>query len=529
MWRVGGVELDTIARATAYANATITRPLHPAECSPVMRNIALDEHVAATQPETMRRVRRYLSAVYPVGRFASSRDVTDIEALSFFRSLVHAYQGVEGIDVPLDAVEPTSFAVRSDASEAAVCTSSAGEEGNAANATTPLRGILTRSPHLLYHGLVPCRRGVECARALGRFAPRWLDGVQATAAGDAFFEVRRYAASTLDLGRLHPPDPQLRPPRSWSDFEDAARIHGSAWWYIHAPGSGIFYKAGKTLAAPTKTSMLVKLLEEWLGPEMAAIRNATATLRAELQRVAGADVPTFLERLKSVHGGNQSCHEAHVPQCYADVFGDSYQTSWTLYDAPYDDLTLRLGRVLGYDTLFFSASFLHPDVPSDASGALQNDVVWTMPTAPIGAEVVDLRRPAWAAGTEGEETSDAWARGAGSAARADAWAEDVRQRGTLSLRDPLDPARGSVTACDFEPTHTLACRGHASWEFRNGYPGLLHCDMPHRTLARRFPAAAGAVECADWCEDHSAPWRTKCSFARCGGCREWCEPVGDTA
>ena len=49
-------------------------------------------------------------------------------------------------------------------------------------------------------------------------------------------------------------------PRGWSDFLD----HGLAgWWYIHAPGSGIFYHAGRTIAAPSKASMLAALLEEW--------------------------------------------------------------------------------------------------------------------------------------------------------------------------------------------------------------------------------------------------------------------------
>ena len=49
--------------------------------------------------------------------------------------------------------------------------------------------------------------------------------------------------------------------------------------------------------------------------------------------------------------------------------GSMYETSWTLYDVPYDDLSMRLGRALGYDTLFFSAIFLRPDVPPAARQA----------------------------------------------------------------------------------------------------------------------------------------------------------------
>ena len=58
-------------------------------------------------------------------------------------------------------------------------------------------------------------------------------------------------------------DGRTRPrhkPRGWADFLD----HGQAgWWYILAPGSGIFYHAGRTLAAPSKAAMLATLLEEW--------------------------------------------------------------------------------------------------------------------------------------------------------------------------------------------------------------------------------------------------------------------------
>ena len=84
------------------------------------------------------------------------------------------------------------------------------------------------------------------------------------------------------------------------------------------------------------------------------------------------------------------------------------------------------------------------------------------------AELVDLRLPAWAR-PPGEQAdgSVSWRR-LSPKARARAWVADVRERQTLSLRDPLAPAeRRGVLPCRFGKTPLLACEGHVSWSVRN--------------------------------------------------------------
>lgn len=432
--------------------------------SPMLPDSNYDAHVAA-HPRLVQRARRYLSIVYPAGRFASAHPngASDLDALRFFRSLLHVYQGAADTDVPLDALEPTMFGVGSNASAVARCASGADN-----HAVAPLRAVLSRHPYLIsrmmYRGLVPCREGFECVDALNRFAPNWLDGVETT---NAFFEVRHFAHETWWFGTSHPPGQRMRSPSTWFDFEDMARLHGSGWWYIHAPGSGVFYHAGRTLAAPTKIAMFVRLLEKWL----AANRPADVALRDDLQRVANSnDLPAFLVRLLSVRDGVKTCRQAGVPHCYDEIQkGTLYKASWTLYDVPYDDLSLRLGRALGYETLLFSASFLRPDLLQGKPAAL-----WSELSA--GAEMVDLRRPAWASRVDNNDTSAAWA-ATDAPTRADAWAADVRRRGTISLRDPLDPEHGPALPCELSMSHHLACKGHVSWDFRESYPALLQCPI----------------------------------------------------
>ena len=51
-----------------------------------------------------------------------------------------------------------------------------------------------------------------------------------------------------------------RPPRSWTEFGDEG---SSPWWYIYAPGSGVFYHAGReSNAFKVKTPCLGPL--SWL-------------------------------------------------------------------------------------------------------------------------------------------------------------------------------------------------------------------------------------------------------------------------
>ena len=506
-WSVGGIEWDTAHTAAGDESGAF-----PQTCSPVARSAATEELVAR-QNGTVQRVRQYLAIVYPAGRFEHA---SDLAVVRLFRSLLHVYQGgAMGADVPLDAFEPTAFGAGSDASTSFHC-SKQDVYPPTIEALPASGAVLTRSRSLLYRDLLPCRRGVDCVRKLNRFAPGWLDGVE-EATDAAYFEVRRFAHTSYWYGATYPPDDRLRPPTTWGDFLDVARVHGSGWWYVHAPGSGIFYHAGRTLVAPTKTGMFVRLLELWANASRAEV---DVELHAELLRVTDSDnVHGLIAKLQSVRDGARTCREASVPHCYDSLEdGTLYADSWTLYDEPYDDLAIRLGRSLGYDTLFYSASYLRPDLATSiANAGAPYPMVWDIEYM-FGAEMVDLRRPAQAAGaSSAADTSEEWARQGNE--RPEEWVHDVRERNTLSLRDPLDPARGPSLPCEFGLTHQLACRNHTSWAFADSYPALLSCDVP--VYPPPPPLPPGAV-CEYWCEGHPAPWATKCGFRACAECRAEC-------
>lgn len=449
IWSTGGVQ--RLGPAAGF-NSTTNQRQCPWACSPVTRNAYFDGLVAQDS-STVRSVRHYLASVYPMGRFLDASKVSALDAVRVFRSRHWLYKTSElSSQVPLDALAPDIFTAGSTISEVMRCS----DEGQ------PLEnGAIHRLD--VYEDLLPCRFGVDCAKALSRFAPDWLDGVEQLG-GDTYFEVRHFSHISWWFGNSIPPDPLLHPPWSWLDFEDYPRVHGSAWWFMHAPGSGIFYHAGRTLTAPTKIAMFKRLLELWLVVDW----TAWPELNEELRQVASGDQHGFLAKVKAVESGEQSCRMAGLPHCYDMLDGGSlYVDSWTLYDEPYDDLSIRMGRALGFDTLFFSASFLRPDIQRGSQPRMNATFA--------GAEMVDLRRPSWAQ-KPNSETADAWA-SASASQRADSWAEDMRRRGTLSLRDPLAPARPGMP-CDFALTHQLACKGHPSWALRDQTPAHVLCGTP---------------------------------------------------
>ena len=396
----------------------------------------------------VQRVRSYLGAVYPADALGSA---SDSEVVRTFRSLQMLYQFGEA-DVPLDALEPGMFASGQTASTALRC----------ADSDQPFAGILMRDETQRYRDLMPCWSGADLVRRLADYAPDWLATVEARGT-DVYFEVQRFAHTTLWYGE------NAAQPQSWADFLDTHRIHGSGWWFMHAPGSGIFYHAGRTLTAPTKLAMMVKLLAQWLAED----RFAWPSIEAEIKRIAwqarvGPDI--FLVKLRKVMHGEFTCEEAGVPSCYdhrTEELNSPAARSWTLYDVPYDDLCIRMGRALGYDTLMYYATEPKPDQRNDLPHELLDG---------SSAEMVDLRRPAWASWPN-SDTSDDW-RWASEQDRAQAWVQDMRTRGSLSLRSPLDPAHGPSRPCDFGMTHHLACRGHVSWTFHDATPELRKCAVP---------------------------------------------------
>lgn len=238
-WTVGGVE----EHITSLAAQAMSDPRSYPVSSAVMRSAAVEGFVASADGTTVQRVRDYLQLVYPMGAFSGA---SNMELLRLFRSLEFLYQDAD-LEVPLDALEPGTFGAGSTAGAALQCTS---------RRAVKFRGVLRRGAAQLYRDLLPCHSGVECVRSLSTFSPDWLDGVEQQNA-NTYFEVRRFSRVAWGVPRdqVPPADHQLADERGWEDFIDPHRIHGSGWWYKHAPGSGIFYSAGRTLTASTKIAM----------------------------------------------------------------------------------------------------------------------------------------------------------------------------------------------------------------------------------------------------------------------------------
>ena len=112
-------------------------------------------------------------------------------------------------------------------------------------------GLLQRDVRSRFRDILPCVPGTECVRRQSAHMPQ-CGSTLAARGRDIWVEVWH-----LSFDGRHRPRAK---PKGWSDFLDAGQ---SGWWYVHAPGSGIFYHAGRTLAAPSKAAMLAHLLEEW--------------------------------------------------------------------------------------------------------------------------------------------------------------------------------------------------------------------------------------------------------------------------
>ena len=438
---------------------------YPASASPAARRIEVERAVVERGVEALQRVRMYLRKVYPAAQWSNSSASDSVE---LFTTRTWLYHG-GGVKVPWDLLEPSMFPPAQVPADAMRCIDSSGSSssgsggGNGGGGDSAFHGIAHLGYQRLYRDLVLCRLGADCTRRLTAHRPRWARQLEAR--GDrAYFEVSRFARSTMQSGV---------PPTTWSEFLDEGE---SGWWYHAQPGSGIFYHVGPSLAEPTKTSMLVRLLEQWLnGGSALAARHKRLT--DQVRDSTSGDPAGFVGRLRLVRMGDKTCGQvglSHV--CYQQRHG--YDASYTVYDT-YDRLMIMLGRALGYSTLIFTASYLRPDI----ADVRVEQPVYRL-ARPSLAELVDLRLPAWARSTTEPDGTAAWLR-LSRKERSRAWVADVRKRGTLSLRDPLAPSRPGMP-CKFHIATMLACEKHVSWPLRNAslQQALLQCQVPTRTLVR---------------------------------------------
>eukprot|EP00966_Prymnesium_polylepis_P158789 3670207-Prymnesium_polylepis.1 len=125
-----------------------------------------------------------------------------------------------------------------------------------------------------------------------------------------------------------------RRPTSWTEFGDQS---SSPWWYIYAPGSGIFYHAGTTLVAPSKAAMIAALLERWESAD-AALKNATPRATRRLIPSRPSDVRDLADKMRAIANGTECSRFGWGRwRCYADRIPN---------DKAWDELMMGLGRAL---------------------------------------------------------------------------------------------------------------------------------------------------------------------------------------
>ena len=255
--------------------------------------------------------------------------------------------------------------------------------------------------------------GVKCGNTIYGLTETAEYQQQHPANGPHFFEVTHLAFQAKQGDRR---------PYYWRDFLDRGP---SPWWFTHAPGSGIWYDAGRTAFANFKQALVIKLVEEHI--------NAGLTPPCdELAHIPGlcvsGSMQSFLDYFRSVRlvqlWGFPTC--GGIPHCDDMDF--------------YDSLVFYLGRVLQYDTLFITQSVL---------GGMGMYI----------GEIVDLRLPA---GVEPAPWLDL------NEATAIKIVDEMNITRRITLRDPLhltDESR--VLPCRIRRDNTvpplrISCAGHIS-------------------------------------------------------------------
>ena len=356
----------------------------------------------------------------------------------------------------------------------------------------------------LYGELLPCSeqptpRGRlslgACVAAHFGFRPAWARLVMTQGWAEVEhraigFGVHRAALSAPTAApALTRPNGQ---PQGASDFLDAG---AASMWHVYRRGSGIFYDMGKAKLAPGKTAMVAALLRE-LATRRAndtALRWPGVAGRAKLFAPSAPSLGASADaqRLLAVARGDAPCADKGVQLCRCRYI---LQDEW-------DDAMIWLARVLGYETLFFSATLLcNQPYPN---GSIPNRRLF----ATAYPELVDVRplshamvadqgrgvhspyfalRPAEAerSATANAErgSSSGTADGAFKAERevadvrglrklphvAEAWVRKIRAEGRLTLRDPFATRLADEAAAPPQPCHfnvsrwTLQCDAHVS-------------------------------------------------------------------
>eukprot|EP00965_Chrysotila_dentata_P190033 6173652-Pleurochrysis_carterae.AAC.15 len=343
-------------------------------------------HVAtvALSSDKEAMLRAYLSAVYPTGVFKSS-NVSISRLSSFFDSLDIYYTAIPG--VPL----------RSSASSVAL------------SCVRPPPDVATLSDRR-FLGLLPCPMNGKttagramCLHRQHHFAPNW---------------VRRL----------------LSPRSSWIEVTSSGP---DARWYQLARGSGIFYRVGRVLLAPSKNAALSMLLREGAAQENvrrawppSQVSNSEICSQAEIC----SNMSLLASRLRSTASGQATCAESEIQPCVADY---CLSDSW-------DSALYWIASALGYDSLILTASLCCSSSPAFSCAM---------------SHVIDVRAPSTPSSQDTNNPRSSW--------MVDGWHAHahryLQSKRVLSMRDPLrleDNER--VADCRVRRTPFLSCEEHPS-------------------------------------------------------------------
>lgn len=341
-----------------------------------------------------------------------------------------------------------------------------------------ITATMLHSPDVLPIAIEPC-----ASDRAGREAREGCLGLSATAAPRSqlpaaeWYEVRHEAfGRRLPVERTRKQSSSLHSARSRraADFMDGGP---AGMWYYPAHGSGIFYRAGRSLVSPTKNEAVAVLLEA-----MAVTSTANALWpphgldRTDLcaeQAVCKRPMELARRVRQAADATRGGCKAVELRHCgNGHILGDAW-----------DPILVWLGRCMGYDSLVLQTTLCgcgwacgpcaQRTCPPSLSNTHPEIVDLRVPDA-VRWRADGLNRTLFFAGSREWLSGNAHAGLAGSlppatpvrkhAALAADWMAHYHRSGVLTLRDPLDVNNESrARPCLFHrSTISLGCAGHPS-------------------------------------------------------------------